>query len=126
MSNSINYASTPKIGSVGISTANTNRDGTGTVGTVVSAGASGSKINRIILQALVTTTAGMIRLFLHDGSNFRPLREVPVSAITVSASVSAWHDEIVFADLVLPSGWSIRASTHNAESMVVTALGADL
>ncbi|NBX74718.1 MAG: hypothetical protein EBQ89_10555, partial [Alphaproteobacteria bacterium] len=66
-----NFAGTPLAGNAQISTANTNRDGTGTLGTVVTAGASGSRIEEIVIEATGTTTAGMIRLFLNDGTNTR-------------------------------------------------------
>lgn len=128
MATSPNYAATPRASSVVISTANTARDGTGTLGTVFTAGTGGSRIDRIIAHATVATTAGMVRLFVHDGTNARLWRELPVEAVTPSASVPAWSAELLFPSnnpLVLPSGWSLRASTHNAQSFVVVAFGAD-
>lgn len=128
MATAPNYAATPRASFVVISTANTARDGTGTLGTVFTAGSNGSRIDRIIAHATGTTTAGMVRLFVHDGTNARLWRELPVTAVTPSASVPAWSAEVVFPSntpLILPSGWSLRASTHNAESFAVTAFGAD-
>ncbi len=126
-----NFASAPRASGVSISTANTNRDGTGTLGTVFAAGSSGSRVSRIVVQATGTTTAGMVRLFLHNGSTPYLWKEVPISAITPSASVAAAHYELNersadgLLPLMLPSGWSLRASTHNAEAFVVTANGGD-
>jgi hypothetical protein len=111
-----------------ISTANTNRDGTGTIGTILTAGASGTRIERIKVKATGTTTAGMVRLFLHDGSAAKLTEEIPVSAITPSATVESFEADVVFGDtnpLILPSGWSLRASTHNAESFNVLAVAGD-
>jgi len=128
MAATINFAATPRVGAVNISTANTNRDGTGTVGTVITAGASGTRIERIRVQATGTTTAGVVRLFLHDGTNFWPLEEILISAVTPSGTVAAFTGSITFGDtrpLTLPASWSIRASTHNAETFCVTAHGAD-
>jgi hypothetical protein len=125
------YASTPKVGIGQISTANTNRDGTGTIGTVFTAGASGSRIDRAVVSATGTTTAGMVRLFLHDGTNARLYCEMAVTAITPSGTTKAFNDTfeaVTTPDLfplVLPNGWSLRASTHNAESFNVTAVGGD-
>jgi hypothetical protein len=127
------YAATPKVGIAVISTANTSRDGTGTIGTVFSAGASGSRIDRIIVNATGTTTAGMVRLFIHDGTNARLFREISVSAATPSGTVQAFSafmssqnaQDIGHLPLVLPTGYSLRASTHNAESFVATAIGGD-
>jgi hypothetical protein len=126
------FASAPKIGAVGISTANTGRDGTGTLGTVLTAGSAGTRVGGVFVIAGGTTTAGMVRLFLHDGAAFHFVKEVSVTALTPSATVqafSAYLNEVTNPELfplVLPSGWSIRASTHNAEAFRVGALGADL
>jgi hypothetical protein len=120
------FAATPRNGVGQISTANTNRDGTGTVGTIFTAGSSGSIITVITVKAQVTTTAGMVRLFVYDGTNYRLWREVPVSAITVSASQPAFEEHIVdFGGLLLPSGYSLRASTHNAETFNIICQGGD-
>ena len=128
MAANINFAATPRTSGVTISTANTNRDGTGTLGTVITAGSNGTRIDRVRVQATATTTAGMVRLFLYDGSNFYALEEVSIAAATVSATVAGATGSVTFGDtrpLMLPSGWSIRAGTHNAEAFTVTAYGAD-
>lgn len=113
------YASTPRAALAQVSTANANRDGTGTIATVFTAGASGSRVEDIWLVATGTTTAGMIRLFLHDGTNARLWQEVSVSPVTPSATVSVWSSSLVNQALILPNGWSLRASTHNAETFNV-------
>ena len=131
MSTAANYASTPKCGIGQISTANTNRDGTGTIGTIFTAGASGSRIDAINIKATGTTTAGMIRLFIHDGTNARLLTELPVLALTPSATLPSWETQLntntmtQVLPLVLPTGYSLRAATNNAETFNVIALGGD-
>lgn len=131
MSTSAQYASTPKCGVGQVSVANTNRDGTGAIVTVFSAGASGSRIDAIDLKAVGTTTAGMIRLFIHDGTNARLLTEVPVTAITPSGTLPSWEAQLntntmtQVLPLVLPTGYSLRAATNNAETFNVIALGGD-
>ncbi len=131
MSSVPQYASVPKCGIGQVSVANTNRDGTGTIVTIFSAGASGSRIDAIDLKAVGTTTAGMIRLFLHDGANARLLTEVPVVAVTPSGTIPAWEAQLntntmsQVLPLFLPSGYSLRASTHNAETTNVIAIGGD-
>ncbi len=135
MSATAQYASTPKVGIGVISTANTNRDGTGTIGTVFTAGASGSRIDVIEAQATGTTTAGMVRLFIHDGSNARLIGELPVQAVTPSGTVPAWSAVVtsnssgivgsVALPLSVPTGYSLRASTQNAETFNVIGFGGD-
>lgn len=132
MASIANFAATPKVGIGQISTANTNRDGTGTIGTVFSAGSSGSRIDAIGIKATGTTTAGMIRLFIHDGSNARLLTEVPVIAVTPSGTAPAWEAQLntntmsQVLPIILPTGYSLRAATNNAETFNVIAAGGDL
>ena len=129
MSTSAQYASTPKCGVGQVSVANTDRDGTGTIVTVFSAGANGSRIDAIDLKAVGTTTAGMIRLFIHDGANARLLTEVPVIAITPSGTLPSWEAQLntntmtQVLPLVLPTGYSLRAATNNAETFNLLAFG---
>jgi hypothetical protein len=119
---SANYVVTPKNGAyVQISTANALRDGTGTLGTVFTAASSsaGSRIDRIAIVATGTTTAGMIRLFVANsaGSSIRLIREIPVIAITPSATQPSFALDLSFDNgLILENGASLRASTNNAES----------
>lgn len=78
------YASTPKNGVTQISTANANRDGTGTVGMVCMAGASGMRIDSLTIQATGTTTAGMVRFFLTKG---RPLGAISTITFTGTTAI---------------------------------------
>ena len=134
MSTTPQYASTPRFAAATISTANTNRDGTGTIGTVFTAGASGSRIDRITIKATSTTTAGMVRLYVYDGSNYHLFREIAVSAIVPSGTTATFSSamssnnaqDIGHLPLILPTGHSLRASTHNGESFNVIAYGGDL
>lgn len=133
MSGQAAYAATPRNSAVNITTANTNRDGTGTIGTVFTAGSSGSRIDRIVIKATSTTTAGMVRLYVYNGSTYYLLREIAISAITPSSTVATYETamasnnaaDIGFLPLILPNGYSLRASTHNGESFNVIAIGGD-
>jgi hypothetical protein len=122
------FAATPRNGVGNIATGNTTRDASVTTGivSILTAGASGTLVTRIDIKATVTTTLGMVRLWIHDGTNYRLWREVPVTAITVSASVAGFEYSITMSDgLILPSGYSLRASTHNSESFNIAAMGGD-
>lgn len=115
---------------VAITTANTNRDGSGTLGTVLTAGSNGTVIDNIVIEAQGSTTVGVVRLYKHDGTTAFLWIEVLVSAITPSTSVSAFRRVIDCSlpsnAMRLPSGWSLRASTHNTETFNVHAEGYDL
>lgn len=103
-------------------TANTARDGTGTTTTILTAGASGTKVERLKFKARGTTTAGMIRVWIHDGTTFFLHEEIPVTAVTPSATVEAWEAELPLGDdfhETFPTGWTLKAAPHNAESFDV-------
>ncbi len=123
------FYSTPRAQATVISTANTGRDGSGTLANCFTAGAAGSKIERIIIQAIGVTTNGMVRLYLHNGTAAFLWREVAVSAITPGATVQAFRDEVDGSRpenvLVMPSGWSLRAAPNNAESFNIHVIGGD-
>ena len=129
MATSAQYATTPKNGSAQIATANTARDGTGTLGTVYTAGTSGSRIDSIIIQATATTTAGMIRFFesIDAGTTKRLIGEVAVTAATPSGTVAAFSTQIANGDssgfmkkgYVLQANAILYAATNNAETFNV-------
>jgi hypothetical protein len=120
------YAATPRHAVGALSAANTNRDGTGTVVTVFTAGASGSRIDKVRVAAKGNTTAGVVRLFIYDGTNYALWDEFLVTAITPSTAVSVFETEEEFTyPILLPAGYSLRASTHNAETFSVFAIGGD-
>jgi hypothetical protein len=128
MASSPVFAVTPRIGMAELSVANTNRDGvTGTYVDVITGASTGTRIAEIVIQASVTTTAGMVRLFVTDGVTTRMFDEVSVVAATVSATVKGARLSTTYNNLILPNqNWKIIASTHNAHSINVFALGADL
>lgn len=121
------FAQALRHSAVAISTANTNRDGTGTIGTVFTANATnGSEVDRIVIEATGTTTAGVVRIYIHNGSTAFLENEVLVGAITPSTTVAAFRRQIVPTKPIrLAAGWSLRASTHNAETFNVHGYGYD-
>lgn len=133
MSTSAAFAATPKNSGAQIATANTARDGTGTLGTVYTAGASGSRIDSIIIQATGTTTAGMIRFFssIDAGTTKRLIGEVPVLAITAAATTPVFQTVLTSQNsafmqngLVLQANSILYVSTNNAEAFNVIAVNA--
>lgn len=123
------FVATPKTWSGEGGTANTNRDGTGTLITVATGGSNGSVVELVRYQYEVTTTAGMVRIFLtlNNGTDKRLLKELEVSAVTVSATVAGTSGEwIPTVPLILPDTNAILyASTEKAEQVNVYAFGGD-
>lgn len=129
MSASPNFAASPRVSSAAISTANPNRNGSGTIGDVLLAGANGSRIDSVCIKATAATTAGMIRLFVNNGSTSVLVAEVPVTAITPSATTPSYQAVVSGVSnpdlfpLVLPTGYKLQAATEKAESFNVIAIG---
>jgi len=114
MATAAQYAATPRTTITVLGAANANRDGSGVVNTVFTAANSGSRVDDIYVTATGVTTAGQIRLYISDGSNTRLWQEVLVTAATPSATVSPWSYAWLNQSLVLANGFSLRASTNNA------------
>jgi hypothetical protein len=125
MATTAQYASTVQNASAQISTANTNRNGTGTIVSVMTGATNGTRIDDIYIVATGTTTAGVVRLYVSDGSNIRLWQEILVSAVTPSTTIPVWSYTLLNQALVLESGWSLQASTNNAETfnIIVTRAG---
>ena len=127
-------------GEVAFSTANANRDGTGFLATAYTARAAGPVNGGIggmalwlSVRATGNTTAGMIRLYRHNGTAAFLLAELDVIAVTPSGIVKAGSflsasalstvvDSIgrIPFQVALDPGDSIRVSTHNAEAFIAT------
>jgi hypothetical protein len=96
-------------------------------GTVITGAASGTRIAEIVVKCAATSTAALVRIFLHDGTNYYLFDEIAIAAATSSASVATTRVSTSYNNLVLPSSsWTVRATTTVAQATAVTALGADL
>lgn len=137
------YAAVPiGFGPVNFATANTNRDGTGTIATIAVGRAPGTRIEKVLVKSPATTTAGMVRIYKKgtgltraaDGSiasfsapTWRLLFEIAVSALTPSATVKGFTDEWAPTNgIVLADGEQLGVSTHNAETFNAEAIGGHL
>lgn len=125
MATQAQYAATPRSAVGQVSTANANRDGTGTIVSIFSAGANGSRVDDIWIVATATVTAGVVRLYLNDGTNTRLWQEIMVTATTPSTTVQTFNTALFNQALILPNGWSLQASTNNANTfnILVTRAG---
>jgi hypothetical protein len=112
-------------GAANISTANTNMDGTGTLGSVLTS--NGSNLLNVTIKATGDTTEGIIRLFLYDGTNTKLLVEIPVVAADQTANYPSFARKVVFqGGFSLKSGWVLKAATARAESFNVIAEALDI
>ena len=118
------FAVTPHVELSQVTAANTNRDGTGTVVTCFTSGASGSRIERIRIKAAGTSTATMLRFYLSDGTSTRLIRETLAIALTPSQTVQTFEAFEVLG-IVVPTGWTVKASVHTAETYNIVVEGSD-
>jgi len=144
MSTNAQYTKNARQASVTISTANTNRDGSGTMSILWTAPAfvdatnpGGSRIERVTVVGTGTVTAGMVRLFVssdaaaNTSSNTFLYEEVPVTATTPATTTQAFAVSLqavtysTYYPIIIGPGCTLRVSTANAESFVVTAMGGD-
>ena len=108
-----------------VSTADTTRDGSGTIATLVTAGNAGTLIELVRVVAQVATTKGMLRMFLSEGSNWDLYKEYPVpeSAPTLDKTVTVVFDPLGI--FVLPGGWIMGFSTQVGDTFNAFAHGGD-
>lgn len=111
MASTPQFVTTPKIGVNDVSTANTARDGSGTIETIFTAGSSGSRVEEIVLKATADPADSTVVIFLHDGSNYFVYDEFDIgNPAAASTTVESYRTSRTYENLVLPSGWSVRAS----------------
>lgn len=123
------FSATPVIGTALLGAAETSLTSPTTTSTVRTAGANGTKIEEIVVQATATTVAGLVYVFLYDGTNYRLHDTFTVTVVTASTSVAPFRLSKTYVNLTLPATYSIRMSQSiagNANILVALALGGDL
>lgn len=126
MALSPSFANVPVSGIAKVSTANTARDGTGTIVDLITAGASGTRIDSIYcVNTDGSSTAGVLRFFLHNGTEYSLFYEVLVSAMLASNTAMGWSATLENLGWVVPSGYKIGVSisTSDAFNVVIVKAG---
>jgi len=116
-----------------ISVANTSLTGSGNIiyptasyntWTVLTAGLNGTLITTVRIKAQGNPSQGMIRLWIYDGSSFWLLQEVVVYPKKQSGPDTSF-EWTVNLDYELKTGYSLMASTQNADTFNIIAEGLD-
>lgn len=112
MSATPSFASTVNHGVVSIGTANTNRDGTGTIsGSFFTAGASGSRCDEIVIKADGDPADSTVVIYIYDGTTYFVFDEIDLdNPAAGSATVASYRFSKTYPNLVLKNGESLRAS----------------
>lgn len=125
-----------------VTTANIVKDGTGTVVTVFTAGANGSRIDQIKVRAAGTNVATVLRFFVNNGAvnttatNNSLVHETTIAATTLSEVGALADNDITITKnttettcpiMYLPAGYKINITigTTIATSLEITVWGAD-
>lgn len=127
------FASTPRLAATDVSTLNATIpiNGSGTITSCFTAGASGSLITQVTVQATSDPANGILNLFLSpNGTTWSLFDQIdhddPAIATT---TVAAYRTIRTYTSLVLPANWQLGAAPMVALSAgvyVVWVHGADL
>ena len=99
------------------------------VTTLGTAGSSGTKITEIDVIPAGTVVAGLVNIFIYDGTNYHLHESIPVAAYTSSTTAAPPKSPYYYDNLLLEPGWTLVCTTTVAgnESLVeVNAFGASL
>jgi hypothetical protein len=125
------YPASPLAGWGTLTTANTAKDGTGTVVTVFTAGADGALAPNIRVEPMGTNVQTVARVFLNNGStNATPannalLRQHTIPASTLSETSAPAPSVISLGGVWVPAGHKLNVviGTAVAAGLAVSVLG---
>jgi len=119
-----------------LNTANTAKDGTGTVATVFTGNAAGNNagnfVQKLVARPLGTNVATVLRLFINNGSanttaaNNSMIAELTLPATTLS-EIAAQPDYVLPLNFAVPAGYKLNAAigTAVAAGFAVTVIGGE-
>jgi hypothetical protein len=127
------YSIAPNVGFTdALLTANTAKDGTGTVNLIFTAGANGAFLQKIKVRPKGTNTATVLRLFLNNGSTpttatNNMLYEELTLPLTTNTEVASIVGNEIPMNMALPPGWRVYVTigTTVAGGYAITASGGD-
>lgn len=120
-----------------VQTANTAKDGTGTVATLFTAGANGGRVERIRARAAGTNVATVLRIFINNGgANSNPANNIFYAEMTLTATTLSEVATLLLYEfpnttdttalpLILPPAYTIIATigTTVAAGYYLSAIG---
>lgn len=127
------FAKTPKIAQAAVAAANTNLDGSGSIVTLLTAGADGAIVTSLKCWGTVTSMAKRINIWIStDGGTSWKLHECGLMAAytvantTVQTPVTIVDKTIPDAAIVLPGSAKIGVTSMVNEAIIATAEYSDL
>lgn len=109
------FTLTPRIGIGQITVPDAAMDAPTNYAAVITGATFGTKIERVRIQFTTGRDLGnmMVRLFIYDGVNTRLLEEFLIADILPSYGVRSAFYEKAYPDLILPSGYALRATADD-------------
>jgi hypothetical protein len=129
MATNPSFIGTSRLTTVNVATANTAIDGTGTITSLITGAATGTRILEIDAQCAATSAAALVNIFIttDSGSTWRLFDQITITAATSSNTVKANRNIATYANLVLPdTAARLGVTTTISQSTNVIALGGDL
>ena len=125
------FTSTPRVGVGAVSTANTNRDGTGTIVDILTGVAAGTKVFEVVVKATGDPADSIVTLFLYNGTTSYLFDEFDLGDPAAgSATVEGYRVSRTYDNLVLPTAsWKLQAAVTvalTAGVLNVFALAGDM
>lgn len=126
MASAPSFESTPRIGVGYVSAANLAWDGSGTIVSILTGVAAGTKIDEIVIQAAHSGNTAApnpadstIHLYLYDGATNWFFDDIDIGdAAVASATVTAYRTTKTYDNLVLPSAsWILKAGVSAAATV---------
>lgn len=106
-----------------------------TTSTLLGTSSLGTVLDEVVVNAATSSlapaiVAGLVYLFLHDGTTYHlfDTLSIPLPAATASSTTPPLHLSKFYSEAI-PAGWSLRASQSiagNANLLKVTAFGGTL
>lgn len=122
------FISTPRVSVATVSTANAAIDGTGTITTLITGAATGTRVLEIDTQCAATSAAALVNIFLSldGGTTWSLFDQITITAATVSNTVKANRNLATYANLILPDANArLGCTTTISQATKVIALGGD-
>lgn len=125
------WASTPRIGVGSVTVANTGRDGTGTLVSILTGVAAGTRIDRLVVAATADPADSTVTIFLYDGTTNWYFDEFDLgNPAAASTTLPPYRTEKAYSNLILPTAsWVLKAAVTvapTAGAINVFAFGGDL
>ena len=124
------FPQTPVIGIAPLTTALTARTSlttpwTGTVA-LCPVSTNGKRLDAITVKTSATSAAGIVFIWIMDGTTAHLFDEIIVNAVTGSATLPSDQTTKTYYNIMIPAAYSLRASTTITQNINVIAFGGDL